>query len=273
MPEGPEIRRQADRLHAVLAGKRVEHVAFAFDGLQAEAAGLVGRRVERVTSRGKAMLTCFDDARVVYSHNQLYGRWMIRKVHGPEPRTRRQLRFEIRTRTHRALLYSASTIELLREGELDHHPFLARLGPDPLDDDVDEARMRTWMRRPAFARRRLGSLLLDQGFVAGIGNYLRSEVLFVARLGPSSTPGSLTATQLRRLAGATLEITRRSYRTGGITNLPARAQKLKAQGLPRWRYRHFVFGLAGHPCPKCRTPIEKSEVAGRRLYACPTCQP
>lgn len=273
MPEGPEIRRQADRLHRILAGKPAVHVFFGVARLAPLADGLRGRTVERVWARGKALLTGFDDARVVYSHNQLYGRWRICRADRPPPPTRRQLRFEVRTDTHRALLYSASTLEVMSEGELDHHPFLSRLGPDPLDRETTEHQLRRWIRESRFARRRLGGLLLEQGFVAGIGNYLRSEILFGARLHPDWSPGDLSAAESRRLARVVLEVTRRSYETGGITRPAREAARLKAQGLPRRRYRHQVFGLAGHPCPRCATPIQKAEVAGRRAYLCLACQP
>ncbi|RAR60283.1 endonuclease-8 [Onishia taeanensis] len=75
MPEGPEIRRVADRLGRQLVDKPLESVWFAFPELKGEGANLEGRRVMAVESWGKALLTHFDDDRVMYSHNQLYGVW------------------------------------------------------------------------------------------------------------------------------------------------------------------------------------------------------
>ncbi|MEM6369512.1 MAG: endonuclease VIII [Myxococcota bacterium] len=269
MPEGPEVRRQADRLHAVLADQKAERVFFAFPELAEAAEALTGRRVESVSARGKAMLTTFEGGRVVYTHNQLYGRWYVRKV-GGEVRTRRQLRFEVQTSTHRALLFSASTIEVLLEGELDHHPFISRLGPDPLSDPVQAIEAR--FKDVRFAGRRLAQLLLEQEFVAGLGNYLRSEILHHARIAPTRRPKELSSPELRRLAKSTYLMCNRSYELGGITRPPSEAKRMKAAGQPRWKYRHYVFGRARGRCPRCEEAIRKDTLAGRRLYWCSNCQ-
>lgn len=269
MPEGPETRRQADRLHGVLAARRAERVFFAFPELGEAAAQLTGRKVESVTSRGKAMLTTFEGGQVVYTHNQLYGRWYVRKV-GGEVKTQRQLRFEVQTETHRALLFSASTIEVLLEGELDHHPFISRLGPDPLSDAVELVEARVEDAR--FAGRQLAHLLLEQEFVAGLGNYLRSEILHHARIAPARRPKDLKPAERRRLAKSIHQICNRSYELGGITRTPSEAKKLKAAGHPRWKYRHYVFGRSRARCLRCDEPIRKDILAGRRLYWCSSCQ-
>ena len=107
MPEGPEIRRAADRVAAALEGRVADDVFFAFDELKRFESRLAGRQVSEVTSRGKAMLTRFDGGLTVYSHNQLYGRWYVVR-RGRLPRTRRQLRFAVTAGDRRALLYSAS---------------------------------------------------------------------------------------------------------------------------------------------------------------------
>ncbi len=115
-------------------------------------------------------------------------------------------------------------------------------------------------------------LYLDQAYMAGIGNYLRSEILYAARLHPELRPESLGRGQLGELARQTLSISRRSYDTGGITNPPRRAAALKKQGLSREKSRFAVFGRAGRPCHECGDEIQRVEANSRRLYYCPTCQ-
>ena len=142
-----------------------------------------------------------------------------------------------------------------------------------LDDAVDEAAVRARLRDPRFARRRLAHLYLDQSFLAGMGNYLRSEVLFGARLWPELRPADLVAAAIRRLAKESLEVPRRSLVTGGITVRPPLARRLKREGMSRRAMRHYVFGRDGRPCHRCGTAIRKERMAGRRLYLCPECQP
>ena len=271
MPEGPEIRREADRIGRTLRGGPAVEVWFAFSHLQKWSALLRGVEIRAVESRGKAMLIRFANGVNIYSHNQLYGRWFV-KPRGDLPRTNRQLRLAVHTDGHSALLYSASEIEVLHDDELGGHPFLARLGPDVLSERVQPTDIEALLVDPQFRRRSLGALLLDQGFVSGLGNYLRSEILFVAGLDPSMRPVDLQDHQRSELAHAITEIARRAYRLAGVTNEPSDVRRLKAEGLSRREYRHFVFGRGGQPCRLCGETIVKSVHAGRRFYSCPSCQ-
>ena len=187
MPEGPEIRRAADRIADVLVGRQIERVSFAFAELQPFEKQLRGSVVDAVDTRGKAMLTRFDNDLTLYSHNQLYGRWFTVK-RGDLPETRRSLRVALHTNAHSALLYSASDIDVLTAGQLQSHPFLARLGPDVLDEGLLAETIVQRLGQQRFMRRSLAALYLDQSFLAGLGNYLRSEILFGAGLHPKLRP-------------------------------------------------------------------------------------
>jgi endonuclease VIII len=90
---------------------------------------------------------------------------------------------------------------------------------------------------------------------------------------PERRPRDLTAAQLDAIADAIVTITRRAYRTGGITNDPDDVRRAKAEGAKRREYRHFVFGRDGWPCRACGVRIRREEHAGRRWYGCPCCQP
>ncbi|WP_290792911.1 endonuclease VIII [Halomonas sp.] len=272
MPEGPEIRRAADRVHEQLAGRRLEHVWFAFPELVAQASSLVGCKVAAVDSWGKALLTRFDDGRVLYSHNQLYGVWKLHDAER-EPDTGRSLRVRLVAEGRAASLYSASDVSLWEERRLGEHPFLSRLGPDLLTHGVSIEQAMTRLQEAHFRRRGLGGLLLDQALFAGIGNYLRSEILFFAGLHYKTKPADLEEADLKRLAHAILEVTRQAYDQAGVTNRPDWAAADRRRGASRRRWRFAVFERDGLPCHVCGTPIERTSVASRRLYVCPHCQP
>lgn len=271
MPEGPEIRLAADNIAAALVGRATTEVFFAFGHLQEFEPLLTGECVIAVETRGKAMLTRFVNRLNIYSHNQLYGKWLVRAP-GDYPDTNRQLRLAIHNAHKSALLYSASEIEVLHDSELDAHPFLSKIGPDLLDPALTVADVAERYRDDRFRRRRLTTLLLDQHFLAGLGNYLRSEVLYQAGVDPALRPVDLNDEQIEAIADATLTLTRRSYETRGITTDPDLVEELKEAGWPWGRYRWWVFNRAGEPCHRCGTPIVKDEISGRRIYYCPTCQ-
>jgi len=271
MPEGPEIYRISRRITAELGGRPLDSVWFAFESLRPWSKRLAGRKLCRVDTLGKALLLGFEGDMIVYTHSQLYGRWMFADA-GRRPDTNRQLRLALATETRSALLYSASDIEVIEPGELERHPFVARAGLDILSSGADLDRIVDWIGQDRFARKRLGHLLLDQGFLAGVGNYLRSEILHAAGLHYGSRPVDLGREGLGRLAAAAHALMWRSVETGGMTNEPDRARQLKAAGWAYRDYRHFVFNRDGQVCHACNTPIERLTVSSRRLYHCPTCQ-
>ena len=272
MPEGPEIHRAADRLAAALVGQTLSDVYLRFERLRPWLPHIQGQKVVSVRARGKAMLVGFSSGVTLYSHNQLYGKWMVRKA-GSLPKTNRELRVGLYAPKKWALLYSASDIFVVDNSDLDALPYLKKLGPDLLDDATTESVVLARLADPKVARRGLGGMLLDQGFLAGTGNYLRSEILFDARVHPRTRAGALSDEARRTLARSALTITRRSYKTGGLTADAELVKKLKAKRWPRRRYRHYVFDREGQECHVCGTRIVKTAIAGRRLYLCPTCQP
>jgi len=271
MPEGPEIRLAADKIAKVLVGKPLESVFFGLPDLAGWEPELVSSYVVSIETRGKALLTHFANGLSVYSHNQLYGRWYVVKKDST-PTTRRSLRMALHTASHSALLYSASDISVWETSRLLEHPFLAKIGPDILSDDLTWKQVTGILLSAKFRNRGVGAFYLDQGFLAGIGNYLRSEILFFAGVNPWAKPSELDVKQLNRLAKSTLEISRRSYKTKGITNSASRVEQLKKQNMTRGQYRHAVFGRESNSCYDCGNDIIKQQVASRRLYWCPACQ-
>lgn len=271
MPEGPEIRRAADKIAKVLVEKPLESVFFAFAELQGHSEELANSYIIALETRGKALLTHFANGLTVYSHNQLYGRWNVVKK-GELPVTGRSLRMAFHTENHSALLYSASDISVWETSRLLEHPFLAKIGPDILSMQLDWKQVKSILASAKFRNRAVAAFYLDQSFLAGIGNYLRSEILFFAGINPWAKPRQLSTKQITALAKCTLEVSRRSYETGGITNPAGRVKQLKALGLSRSKHRHAVFGREAADCFVCGSRIVKDSVASRRLYWCPCCQ-
>lgn len=271
MPEGPEIKLAADRITKAVVDQPLTEVFFAFDSLKPYEDVFVGEKVVAIKPRGKALLTRLSNGLSIYSHNQLYGVWYVRKAQS-FPTTNRQLRLALHTEKKSALLYSASDILVLNDDEVAGHPFLNRLGPDVLDESVTIEQVLDRLMAKKYMRRGFPTLLLDQNFLCGLGNYLRSEMLFLAGVYPTKRPIDCTPDQLEKLARACIEVPRQSYATKGITNDLSVALALKADGKPRWFYRHWVFSRMNQPCYECGDRILKDEVGGRRVYFCPTCQ-
>lgn len=267
MPEGPEIRRAADALAEAVLGEPLQRVEFGVPALRRYQCTLAGQRIVSITPHGKALLTRFDGGQTLYSHNQLYGVWKIVDA-GQRPSTSRSLRVALETSRKAILLYSASDVTMWDSARIAEHPFLAGLGPDVLDEALRPAEVEARLRDPRFAGRRLSSLLLDQSFLAGMGNYLRSEVLHRASLAPQHRPRDLAPAQRAALADALLAVPRDSYRSRGRRY--AAVEGLSGTGAAGFRFR--VFDREGEPCEGCGAAIVREEHGGRRLYWCARCQ-
>ncbi|MFJ2261470.1 Fpg/Nei family DNA glycosylase [Streptomyces sp. NPDC087844] len=140
-------------------------------------------------------------------------------------------------------------------------PGVARLGPDPLADDFDEARFAALL---AGERRQLKGALRDQSLVAGVGNAYSDEILHAARMSPFKLASALTPQETRRLYEALratlLEAVGRSR---GVA-----AGRLKAEKKSGLR----VHGRTGEPCPICGDTVREVAFSDSSLQYCPTCQ-
>jgi len=271
MPEGPEIRRLADALEKQVGGSVIDAIYFGLEPLKQWQPRLVGARIKKIETHGKAIVTRLDNGLNIYSHNQLYGRWFFCNTND-YPDSKRQLRLAIDCQGKSALLYSASDINVLNNEELLKHPFLSKLGPDVLDKSTTAEHIVESLRSKKYKNRQLGGVLTDQSFVAGLGNYLRCEILFYCGLHAKVRSSELENKKLRLLAKTILALPRQSYQTAGITNQLVRAKKLMKQGVTFEDARFYVFRRQGLACYRCGTIIEKNSQAGQTCFYCPLCQ-
>ena len=272
MPEGPEVRRAADRIQRAIGGTPLHHVQILTPKLHIPEHVFLGKTLRRVHTYSKAFVLEFDNDVCIYVHLQLYGVWKTGRIRTP-PKTRRSLRIRFENETHYAALYSATDIEGGTKLSILEHPYIKKLGPDLLSQPTfGVGHVSRRLGKKKFARRSLGALLLDQSFFAGIGNYLRSEILFVAGIQPNRTLGTLDSKEKKALARAIHTMLHRAYKTGGVTVEQSFVEQLKATGETRRSYRHYVFAREGHSCRRCAAQVEKKKVSGRRLYFCAGCQ-
>ena len=237
MPEGPEIRRATDRISKKIVGKEVHSVNLIYPPITEFQDILQQSQIESITTRGKAMLTRFDCGLSMYSHNQLYGRWTV-NLRSTEIKWNRSLRVEFLTDKFAVRLWSATDVEIIPTAEEENHPFISKLGPDILDDSCTSELIYNRLKSKKFSNRNASSLMLDQSFIAGIGNYLRSEILHQSGIHPNAKPRLLSDTKIQSWAETTKSLSELSYDTGGYTVSEDVALAGKSRGEPKRAYRH-----------------------------------
>ena len=112
MPEGPEIHRAADKIRKALEGKVIEDIEITLPQFSGREHDFLGKTVNKVEARGKALLIHFDSF-VMYSHNQLYGRWTVNLRTTEAKKWNRSLRVALTTDKHTCRLWSATDILLM----------------------------------------------------------------------------------------------------------------------------------------------------------------
>ena len=271
MPEGPEIRRAADRISKKIVGKEINSLTLIYPPIVEFQEILQQSQIESITTRGKAMLIRFDCDLSMYSHNQLYGRWTVNR-RSTEMKWNRSLRVEFLTDNFAVRLWSATDIEIIPTSKEEDHPFISKLGPDILDDSCTPSLIFDRLKSKKFCNRNASSLMLDQSFLAGIGNYLRSEILHQSGVHPNAKPRLISDKKLQHWAETTKNLTKLSYDTGGFTVSEKVALAGKQRGEPKRAYRHSAFCRNGLLCHYCDAEIVRIRVANRRLDFCPKCQ-
>lgn len=293
MPEGPEVRRHADAIEKVLKARPIEAISArtkaAREWLALHPDELIGRRIESVQSHGKNLVGLIEGGFYFYSHLMMWGRWHIVPNDGEIERDRRE-RARITVAESIAILMSAPVFQLGHGDPLVEVPYLAALGPDALPYQgaaaFDAKLFRERLLAGEHRERTIGAALLDQQIVAGIGNYLRAEILFACRLDPWRSVAQLLPDELARLCQVVPEMTSHAYRHSGVTTSEAMRERMKSDASlsyneGEWHLRHAVFRRTNLPCLECgdrvrqlrqTTRVLDDEEKTRIIYFCPTCQ-
>ena len=253
MPEGDTIHLAARRMNAALAGKPLElaDAPNPRSPLHHRAAELCDATLEEAEAFGKHLVAHFSNGLALHSHLGMNGRWFV-AADGRLPYGRPWLRMA----AGRAIASQngGKILRIVSESRLRNDPALRRLGPDPLRPGFDVAEA-TERLRAGGRGREIGEALLDQRILAGVGNAIRVEALYEARVSPWRKVEDLSPDELELVVAETERVMRTSV----------------AQGRrPRSIYRANRTG----GCPRCGSQI-RSRGQGddnRIAYWCPSCQ-
>jgi endonuclease-8 len=283
VPEGDTIYRTAEVLRRVLLGQRLT-AAHAHHGpflrRPPDLRALVGATVVSVESRGKHLLIGFGFAVAggegaahrftLRTHMRMTGSWHRYRTGEAWRLSQRRASVVLETEAAVAVCFDCPVAELLTDADLARSRPLRTLGPDLLSASFDHDAADLAVRRlralgAAHATGLVGEALLDQRAVAGIGNVVRNEALFMEGVNPWRRVAELDEDRLRRLV------------TGARRILAANAHggRRVTTGVDRPGASLWVYGRAGRPCRRCGTLIQAARqgTLARTTYWCRRCQP
>lgn len=274
MPELPEVETVARGLAKKLTGAAIEKAEVYLDKIvrpdpKSFARNVGGAVITGVGRRGKVILVELDRG-LIAVHLKMTGGFVFVPA-GQPPARHSHVRLVLRDpagkvfETHYSDMRQFGWLHYLDPADLDQAEFFSQLGPDALAVGQKE-----FVGRLAGRRGRLKPLLLNQSFVAGLGNIYADEALHRAGLHPLCPAESLTDEGRRRLHKAVRQVLREAVKLGGSSI----ANFKDAEGkLGYFQTKHRVYGRSGQPCPACGCRIERIVLGGRAACFCPACQP
>ncbi len=262
MPEFPEIRALAERLHEVVAGSAFERAdMLQFSSLKTYAPRpeeLAGAAATEVTSRGKYVVIVFDDGRRLLIHLSQGGRIDVESP--PKATKPRGAVVRLRFAERPAILVKEFGTQrkagwwVLAAG--DDGP-LAKLGPEAVSDEAAE------LLRTSDDARRVHTILRDQRTIAGVGRGYGDDAMHRAKLSPTAQLAKLSAEERERLIDA----------MHAILADAIDVERTRTGGLPTKLGDHFtVHNRYGQPCPVCGDDLRRVSYESYEITYCPTCQ-
>lgn len=267
MPEGDSIAILARALSRALLSRTIEQATSRV--VEVDAARLVGATVTGLRTHGKNLMLDLSNGLTLHAHLLMNGRIKLRP---PKDALAPGVRLAFRCGDVE-LLASCQVLRLIGTERLRRDPRLTAAGPDPLkpthDAEVVLARLRQRGAQP------IGVAILDQRVLAGIGNALKSELLFLAGADPFASVAMYGDAALRAVVGKAAEVLRltaapRLREDRGFGRMTRRTGDALRGGSRLWVYRR-----AGRPCLVCgaAVAVRRQGDAARATYFCPTCQP
>ena len=264
MPELPEVETIARKLEPALIGKTIKGADLRWSRTLASPSPkkfkeqIKGQRIREVTRRAKFFILRLSDFSLLV-HLRMSGDLFV-KNSTTEPEKHDRLVLQLSG--NRSLVFN----DTRKFGRVwltaDPQEVLGKLGPEPLGREFTPQWLYTSLQK---RHRRLKPLLLDQTFLAGLGNIYTDEALHIAKLHPLGMSDSLSEDQARALYEAIRKVLREGIRRNGASI--------------DWVYRggefqnYFrVYDREGKPCHVCGTQIERLVIGQRSTHICPTCQ-
>ena len=300
MSEGPEVKRTADKISEAILGKTIVDIYCKTlkDNMKEN---IIDSKVKSIDTYGKNIVIIFTSGVYLHNHMMMWGKWRIydKKEYDdgkskPPPRrivwsnqkitknnnntsssliheTVKDVRNDSRVRlilsTHAQVAVQFNgTILHFTMNDPSKHTSIAKLGPDALKStfDIESVRNRLHKR----GEMKLADLLLDQTFVAGIGNKYKSEILFLRKLYPFRFANNLSPLEEQKLIQEIPSVLKMGYMSAGRTR-----PKKQGDESNKWEFRHWVFRRTGRPCWVCGTKIAiDRQLSSSVTYWCPKCQ-
>jgi formamidopyrimidine-DNA glycosylase len=267
MPELPEVETIKNELLPHILGREVTDVTLLWEGIVKKPAieefysRVIGQRIAGLNRRGKYLLFSLSSGEILVMHLKMTGSLLLNSTDNRFTRAIFHLGDVTRISFRDPRKFGAMWLTT------DESTVASKLGPEPLEAGFTPEVMAQRLHNRVAP---IKAVLIDQSFIAGIGNMYADEALFDAKIHPLKPAGSLSNNEIGRLHSTIKHVL-----WSAIGNKGASVQNYFRPG-GELGTAHFEFRVAhgtGKNCPNCGTPIQRTIVRNRGTYFCPKCQP
>lgn len=266
MPELPEVETIRCQLEREIVGQKIKDIivtdARVIKGVSAQKfkETLIGQKFNSVSRRGKVLILKIKSDLFLVAHLRLTGVFIL----STEKEKFSKLVFVFSKDKHLHFCDSRVFGELRIVDDWQKLPIIKEMGPEPLSLTKAE-----FIRLFTGKKTKIKPLLMDQHFLAGVGNIYAQECLFFAGIHPERTVDSLSKEELSRVYVELKKVLKKAIQEKG-SSVDSYRDIQGQEG--RYAYFHQVYQRDGKPCLKCKTIIQRKVISGRGTGFCPTCQ-
>jgi len=268
MPELPEVETIKNELMPHIVGRTISKVTLCWERMlrqpsPAEFYSLIsGQKIMGLSRRGKYLIFQLGDGSCLIAHLKMSGSLLVGRNSPPEY-TRAIIHLDDGSSIFFRDPRKFGTLQLVKNS----NNVLCKLGTEPLSSGFTPETLYNSLKK---RKAPIKAVLLDQHFIAGIGNMYADEALFIAGIHPLRTANSLSRTEARHLHRAIREVLQEAIGNKGASV----STYFRPGGETGTAHSHFrVAHRGGKPCPTCGTPIQRISIRNRGSYLCPKCQP
>ncbi len=274
MPELPEVQTVVTGLNKMLRNKKIvnthiyDEMVIGYPEKEDFISLSEGKKIKSLTRRGKYIIINFsDNEHKLVIHLRMSGKLLYKKRNDEKDKhTHVIFEFDDDTDLRFNNIRKFGRLYIITENELEEAGNLSNLGIEPLSDDFTldlfEGMLdgRKGMIKP---------LIMNQEFIAGVGNIYADEALFMANIRPDRKANTLSEQEIEDLYNAIRKILKKGIKMGG-TSVSDYVNALGKSG--KFQHELNVYKKEGEKCEKCGEAIEKKKVSGRSARYCPNCQ-
>jgi formamidopyrimidine-DNA glycosylase len=244
--------------------------------------GIINKKIISIKRRSKYLLISTEGGLTILAHLGMTGKFFIVKKNNMKIKTSFYYNLESKDDKHNHIIFNLTNniiliyndvrkfgfIKILSSSSIENNIHLKTLGPEPLSKKFNSKYFKDYSKNK---RKKIKSVLMDQKFVAGLGNIYVNEILYLSHIKPNRSINKINNLEIKKIIKNTKKILVKSIKKGG-SSIKDFIDSAGKEG--SFQQNFYVYAREGKKCLKidCKTKIKKYFIANRSTFFCKSCQ-